>query len=115
MTFQPTGIETRLQRALRALAESQARIDQHNLDLAKLMEAGHCTREATAISHRLREKLAQSRRDVIWAGDRIRFGRDEAGVEPVSLKPSNTTEIELGRDEVNPSPRILESGDVAAS
>ena len=46
MTFQPIGTETTLQRALRVLAESQARLDEHNLDLAKLMDAGHCSRAA---------------------------------------------------------------------
>jgi hypothetical protein len=94
MTFQSTGVETRLQRALRALAESQGLVDQHNADLAKLAEAGHCVRAATAINCQLREKLAQSRRDVIWARDRIRFGLDEAGVEPVSLQLPGTTPIE---------------------
>jgi hypothetical protein len=94
MTFQSTAFETRLQRALRALAESQGLVDQHNADLAKLIEAGHCVRAATAINCQLRERLAQCRRDVIWARYRIRFGLDDVSVEPVSLQLPGTTQIE---------------------
>lgn len=97
MTFQPRGSETRLQLALRALAEAQALVDQHNRDLMTLIEAGYCVRVAMAINIKLREEVAQSRRDVIWARDRIRFGLDEAGAEPVSLQLPKTTTIDCKR------------------
>ena len=73
--------ETRLQRALRLLAESRAQLEQNKADLTTLAELGHCIRAATASNWELREKVAQGLRDVIWAQDRIRFGRDEAGLE----------------------------------
>ena len=93
MTFLPTERETRLQRALRLLAESEARVNQHSGDLTRLMQAGDCVRAALTVNRELREKLAQCRRDVIRARDRIRFGLDEPGIEPVSLELSTTTDV----------------------
>jgi len=115
MTVQPIGPETTLQRALRALDESQALLDRHNLGLAKLMRAGHYPRAAVAVNCELREKVAQGRRDVIRARDRIRFGLDKAGGEAVGLKLSRAMDIDLRRKDANPSPRILDSRDAAAS
>lgn len=85
MSFQSGGPGTRLQHALHALASSQALLDQHNADLSKLAEAGHCVRTAFVANRVLREQLAQHRRDVIWARDRIRFGLDEPDIQPTSL------------------------------
>ena len=84
MTFQIVGPETRLKCVLRQLAVSQAQLARHTSELETMQRLGHCVREALAIHDELREKVAQGRRDLIWAHDRIRFGLDEAGIAVAS-------------------------------
>jgi hypothetical protein len=81
MTFQAVSAETRLQRALRLLAESEAELAEHDAEIKRLTEAHFCIREAIVYNKALRSAVAQSRRDVIWAQDRIRFGCDQPDIE----------------------------------
>lgn len=117
MIFQPTGPETRLQNALRLLAEGQEQLAQHNTDLGKLFQAGHCVRAAIIAECELRERVAQRKRDVIWAQDRIRFGLDETGADSAILESSTTIDCQQPRSDEGIADRRMnrnEDGNAAA-